>query len=134
MIYALAIVLAGLMAMVREQDAFVIIGPAIDLAWSALKARRWRAAGPALANAVTLATHLGDLTTGAPPDVDIVLAADLFYAADLAERVTRFLDRCLAANIAGNGVEAAQCFHDTLADNGGRDFGFARAFELADDA
>jgi predicted nicotinamide N-methyase len=54
----------------------------------------------AAANAVTLTTHLGDLTIGAPPDGDIVLVADLFYDADLAERVIRFLDRCLAANIA----------------------------------
>jgi hypothetical protein len=47
--------LAGLMAMVREQDAFVIIGPALDLAWSALRERRWRAAGPALAGAAAAA-------------------------------------------------------------------------------
>lgn len=53
----------------------------------------------AIANNVTLATHLGDLTTGPPPAVDIILVADLFYAADLADRVTRFLDNCLAANI-----------------------------------
>ncbi len=51
------------------------------------------------ANNVTITTHLGDLTTGAPPPVDIVLVADLFYAADLAEHVACFLDRCLAANI-----------------------------------
>jgi predicted nicotinamide N-methyase len=53
----------------------------------------------ASANNVTVATRLGDLTTGPPPTVDIVLVADLFYAADLAEQVTRFLDRCLTANI-----------------------------------
>ena len=53
----------------------------------------------AAANSVTIATHLGDLTTGAPPPVDIVLVADLFYAADLADQVTRFLDRCLVADI-----------------------------------
>ncbi len=53
----------------------------------------------AAANSVTLATHLGDLTNGPAPAVDIILVADLFYAADLAEQVTRFLDRCLAANI-----------------------------------
>ena len=47
--------LAGLMAMVREQDAFVIVGPAIDFAWSALRERRWRAAGPALAGAAAAA-------------------------------------------------------------------------------
>jgi predicted nicotinamide N-methyase len=53
----------------------------------------------AAANNVTLATHLGDLTTGPPPDVGTILVADLFYAADLADRVTRFLDNCLAADI-----------------------------------
>jgi predicted nicotinamide N-methyase len=53
----------------------------------------------AAANNVTVATRLGDLTTGPPPAIDMVLVADLFYAADLAERVTGFLDRCLAANI-----------------------------------
>jgi len=38
-----------------------------------------------------------DLTAGPPPDIDIVLVGDLFYDRDLAERVTAFLDRCLAA-------------------------------------
>jgi len=47
--------LAGLMAMVREQDAFVVIGPAVDLAWAVLKERRWRAAGPVLAGAAAAA-------------------------------------------------------------------------------
>jgi hypothetical protein len=41
--------LAGLMAMVREQDAFVVIGPAIDLAWAVVRSGRVRAIGPALA-------------------------------------------------------------------------------------
>lgn len=53
----------------------------------------------AAANGVTIATLLGDPTEGSPPDADIVLVGDLFYAADLAERVTRFLDRCLQSNI-----------------------------------
>lgn len=53
----------------------------------------------AAANNVIIATHLADLTIGPPPAIDIVLVADLFYAADLADQVTRFLDRCLAANI-----------------------------------
>jgi len=47
--------LAGLMAMVREQDAFIIVGPAVDLAWSMLRDRRLRAAGPALAGAAAAA-------------------------------------------------------------------------------
>ncbi len=41
--------LAGLMAMVREQDAFIIVGPAIDLAWAVLRDPRVRPVGPALA-------------------------------------------------------------------------------------
>jgi hypothetical protein len=47
--------LAGLMAMVREQDAFVIVGPAVDFGWHLVKERRWRAAGPALAGAAAAA-------------------------------------------------------------------------------
>lgn len=53
----------------------------------------------AAANGVKVSTVLGDLTAGAPPDVDVVLVADLFYDAELAKRVTAFLDRCLAAEI-----------------------------------
>ena len=46
------------------------------------------------------ATVLHDnLTSGDPPAVDLVLVGDLFYAPDLAERVTNFLDRCLARGI-----------------------------------
>lgn len=41
---------------------------------------------------------LGGDRTGAPPlPVDMVLAGDLFYAPDLAERVTAFIERCIAA-------------------------------------
>lgn len=50
-------------------------------------------------NGVHVATVLGDLTAGAPPDVEIVLVGDLFYERDLARRVTAFLDRCLGAGI-----------------------------------
>jgi predicted nicotinamide N-methyase len=53
----------------------------------------------ATANRVAIATLFADLTTGSPPAVDIVLVGDLFYEADLARRVTAFLDRCLRANI-----------------------------------
>jgi len=53
----------------------------------------------AVANGVTIATRLGDPTAGAPPDVDIVLVGDLFYEADLAARVTGFLDRCVRSGI-----------------------------------
>ncbi len=53
----------------------------------------------AKANDVTLAVAAGDMTGGPAPDVDVVLVGDLFYEAALAERVTRFLDRCLAAGL-----------------------------------
>jgi predicted nicotinamide N-methyase len=41
-----------------------------------------------------------DLTQGDPPDVDLALVGDLFYAPGLAERVTAFLDRCADRGIA----------------------------------
>jgi predicted nicotinamide N-methyase len=50
-------------------------------------------------NGVAVRTSGDDLTTGPAPEVDLVAVGDLFYAADLAERVTAFLDRCLAAGI-----------------------------------
>jgi len=50
-------------------------------------------------NGVTV-THLqGDLTDRAPPAVDVILVGDLFYAPDLSERVTSFLNRCLSCGI-----------------------------------
>jgi predicted nicotinamide N-methyase len=63
---------------------------------------RWAIAATGLngaANGVTISTHLGDLTAGSPPDVDVILVGDLFYAEALAQRVTAFLDRCLGPNI-----------------------------------
>jgi predicted nicotinamide N-methyase len=53
----------------------------------------------AAANRVTITPIGDDLLDGPPPDVDVVAVGDLFYEAKLAERVTRFLDRCLAAGI-----------------------------------
>jgi predicted nicotinamide N-methyase len=53
----------------------------------------------AAANGVTISTLLGDLTPGPAPEVDVILVGDLFYEANLAWRVTAFLDRCLASNI-----------------------------------
>ena len=51
------------------------------------------------ANGVRVSPLHGDLTTGSPPGVDLVLVGDLFYDAELAQRVTVFLDRCLAEGI-----------------------------------
>ncbi len=53
----------------------------------------------ATANSVAISTFFGDLTAGSPPEVDVVLVGDLFYEADLARRVTAFLDRCLGSNL-----------------------------------
>jgi len=47
--------------------------------------------------ALEIATH--DLTAGPPPPVGVVLVGDLFYESGLAQRVTAFLDRCLAAGV-----------------------------------
>jgi predicted nicotinamide N-methyase len=50
------------------------------------------------ANSVTLEIIGEDPTRNAPPPgFDLVAVGDLFYAADLAKRVTRFLDLCLAS-------------------------------------
>ena len=53
----------------------------------------------AAANGVAVSALTGDLTAGSPPEVDIVLVGDLFYADDLARRVMAFLERCKLANI-----------------------------------
>jgi predicted nicotinamide N-methyase len=54
----------------------------------------------AAVNRVAVTAVLGDLTAGPPPAVDLVTVGDLFYEADLAGRVTAFLDRCIEAGIA----------------------------------
>lgn len=54
----------------------------------------------AVANGVEITAIDGDLTAGEPPDVELVLVGDLFYAPELAERVAAFLDRCLERGIA----------------------------------
>lgn len=53
----------------------------------------------AAANGVKLSATGADLTAGPPPEVDLILVGDLFYAPDLAERVSAFLSRCVAAGI-----------------------------------
>jgi predicted nicotinamide N-methyase len=53
----------------------------------------------AAANSVAISTFFGDLTADTPPAADMVLVGDLFYEADLAQRVTAFLDRCLESKI-----------------------------------
>ena len=64
--------------------------------------RNGRAAIPlnAALNGVNVSlVDLGLDDDGAFPDIDLILVGDLFYAADLARRVTGFLDRALAAGI-----------------------------------
>ncbi|WP_313535525.1 class I SAM-dependent methyltransferase [Sphingomonas sp.] len=48
-------------------------------------------------NQVTLAESIGDITGGPAPDADLLLVGDVFYAPEVARRVTAFLDRCVAA-------------------------------------
>jgi len=48
-------------------------------------------------NQVTLAERVGDITDGPAPDADLLLVGDVFYAPEVATRVTAFLDRCVAA-------------------------------------
>ncbi len=48
-------------------------------------------------NGLVLSIETRDLLSGDPPDVDLVLVGDLYYAPDLAARVTPFLRRCLAS-------------------------------------
>jgi predicted nicotinamide N-methyase len=54
----------------------------------------------AAANNVDLTVQGDDVTGGPAPAVDLVAVGDLFYESGLAERVTAYLDRCLAAGVA----------------------------------
>lgn len=53
----------------------------------------------AAANGVAIRAIADDITRGSPPVVDVVLAGDVFYGQDVAQRMVPFLDRCLAAGI-----------------------------------
>ncbi|MDB5439048.1 MAG: hypothetical protein JWM33_1475 [Caulobacteraceae bacterium] len=68
---------------------------AADIDANAIVALRLNAA----ANGVEITPIHADLTVGDPPEVDLILVGDLFYAEDLAGRVCAFLDRCRAAGI-----------------------------------
>jgi predicted nicotinamide N-methyase len=50
-------------------------------------------------NGVEVTALAGDLLGGPAPEADLVLVGDLFYAPELAGRVTGFLDRCKAAGL-----------------------------------
>jgi predicted nicotinamide N-methyase len=54
----------------------------------------------AAANGVVVRTVGEDVLSSEPPAVDLVLAGDVFYDADLAIRVEAFLDRCVARGVA----------------------------------
>jgi predicted nicotinamide N-methyase len=47
-------------------------------------------------NGVRIETRLEDLLAGRAPNVDVVLVGDLFYEAELARRVSAFLEWCVA--------------------------------------
>lgn len=91
------------------------------------------------ANGVTVRTVLHDLTAIEPPDVDIVLVGDLFYAEDIAKRTTAFLDRCLTAEIdvlVGDPWRAflPRARLELVAEYPGGDFGSSMQDELASNA
>ncbi len=69
---------------------------AADVDLNAESATRLNAA----ANGIVIETTVGDMTTGAVPDVDLILVGDLFYDEALAASVLPFLTRCRAAGIA----------------------------------
>lgn len=50
-------------------------------------------------NEASISVLHGDVTERAPPETDLILVGDLFYAPDLSERVTAFLDRCSACGV-----------------------------------
>jgi predicted nicotinamide N-methyase len=50
-------------------------------------------------NGVSLSILARDITAEAVPPIDLILVGDLFYAENLAERVTSFLDRACSAGI-----------------------------------
>ncbi len=82
---------------------------------------------------------LCDLTAIEPPDVDIVLVGDLFYAEDIAKRTTAFLDRCVTAEIdvlVGDPWRAflPRARLDLVAEYPGGDFGSSMQGELASNA
>jgi predicted nicotinamide N-methyase len=51
-------------------------------------------------NDVRLEVVTQDICALPPPEVDLILAGDVFYAADVARRVTAWLRRCAAGGIA----------------------------------
>ena len=52
------------------------------------------------ANGVAITTLADDITGNPPPDVDLILAGDVFYHEHVAAKMIPFLDRCHAAGIA----------------------------------
>ena len=81
---AIAVALAGASAVIAaEIDRYALAALGLNAA----------------ANGVAVTVVGDDLTAGPPPAVDLVVVGDLFYERDLAERVTAFLDGCLAAGI-----------------------------------
>lgn len=51
------------------------------------------------ANGVTIATMHADPLAGEPPQVDVILAGDVFYSKELAMKVLPFLVACRAAGV-----------------------------------
>jgi predicted nicotinamide N-methyase len=50
-------------------------------------------------NSASISVLHSDVTESAPPETDLILVGDLFYAPDLSQRVTAFLDRSSSCGI-----------------------------------
>jgi predicted nicotinamide N-methyase len=80
---AIAAALAGAQVDAIDVDRYAVIATGLNAA----------------ANNVRVSPLHADILPGPAPGADLILVGDLFYDAALADRVTRFLDRCLAAGI-----------------------------------
>lgn len=93
----------------------------------------------AAANGVAISALQHNFLEGPPPEANIILVADLFYEETLAQEVTAFLDRCLAANkqiLVGDPWRAhlPRARLELLAEYPGHDFGSGAAGEQKSNA
>ena len=88
----------------------------------------------AVANGVAVDTLCADLLDAEPPCVDVLLLGDLFYDRAVAQRVTRFLDRCAESGVRILVGDPGRAFLpldrlEAIADYPARDFGESGAGE-----
>ena len=84
---------SGLVGIVAAQAGAIASAAEIDANGQAAIALN------AAANRVALPLLEVDIDGDAPPDLDLILAGDVFYLAEVAQRMLPFLQRCAAAGI-----------------------------------